>query len=272
MQEPQTFLLWPAGAPGALGTGRSRQAGDDGLHAAEHHRPDDRGDHRARRQLRAPVDEPRRARARQLLQLARHRGVRAALSPRSAVSPSRSSSATRSARFARCGRGRPNGTSRPIASASWGFPPADIWRRARRRTSTPATPDAADPIDRVSSRPDFAVLGYPVISFVEPLTHQGSKTNLLGENSGSRAGAQPVERDAGDRVDAADVHLSHQRRTRPCRRRTRSPTTSRCARPVCRPSCTCSATGRTAPGWGRPIPRSPNGRGCWRTGCASAGF
>jgi acetyl esterase/lipase len=34
----------------------------------------------------------------------------------------------------------------------------------------------------VSSRPDFAVLGYPVISLVEPFTHQGSKTNLLGEN------------------------------------------------------------------------------------------
>ncbi|PYR18091.1 MAG: alpha/beta hydrolase [Acidobacteria bacterium] len=46
-------------------------------------------------------------------------------------------------------------------------------------------PDAADPIDRVSSRPDFAVLGYPVISLVEPWTHQGSKTNLLGENPDS---------------------------------------------------------------------------------------
>jgi acetyl esterase/lipase len=40
---------------------------------------------------------------------------------------------------------------------------------------------ATDPIDRVSSRPDFAILGYPVISFIEPWTHQGSKTNLLGE-------------------------------------------------------------------------------------------
>jgi acetyl esterase/lipase len=43
--------------------------------------------------------------------------------------------------------------------------------------------DAADPIDRVSNRPDFAVLGYPVISFVEPWTHQGSKTNLLGDKA-----------------------------------------------------------------------------------------
>jgi acetyl esterase/lipase len=43
-------------------------------------------------------------------------------------------------------------------------------------------PDAADPIDRVSSRPDFAVLGYPVISLVEAWTHQRSKTNLLGDS------------------------------------------------------------------------------------------
>jgi acetyl esterase/lipase len=40
---------------------------------------------------------------------------------------------------------------------------------------------AADSIDRVSSRPDFAVLAYPVISLTEGWTHQGSKTNLLGE-------------------------------------------------------------------------------------------
>jgi len=41
--------------------------------------------------------------------------------------------------------------------------------------------DARDPVERVSSRPDFAILGYPVISLVEPWTHQGSKTNLLGD-------------------------------------------------------------------------------------------
>ncbi len=41
---------------------------------------------------------------------------------------------------------------------------------------------APDPIDRVSSRPDFAILGYPVISLIEPWTHQGSKTALLGPN------------------------------------------------------------------------------------------
>jgi hypothetical protein len=43
-------------------------------------------------------------------------------------------------------------------------------------------PAAADPVDRVSCRSDFLVLGYQVISFTAPYTHQGSVTNLLGEN------------------------------------------------------------------------------------------
>jgi acetyl esterase/lipase len=41
--------------------------------------------------------------------------------------------------------------------------------------------DAADTVDRAGSRPDFAVLGYPVISMTEEWTHKGSRTNLLGE-------------------------------------------------------------------------------------------
>jgi len=42
-------------------------------------------------------------------------------------------------------------------------------------------PAAADPIDRTGSRPDFAILVYPVISFTAPYTHKGSLKNLLGE-------------------------------------------------------------------------------------------
>jgi acetyl esterase/lipase len=45
----------------------------------------------------------------------------------------------------------------------------------------PGKESAADPVERASSRPDFAVLGYPVISMVEPWTHRGSRTNLLGD-------------------------------------------------------------------------------------------
>jgi acetyl esterase/lipase len=43
-------------------------------------------------------------------------------------------------------------------------------------------PAAADPIDHASSRPDFLVLGYPVISFTTPYRHQGSLKNLLGDH------------------------------------------------------------------------------------------
>jgi acetyl esterase/lipase len=39
--------------------------------------------------------------------------------------------------------------------------------------------NAADPIDRLSSRPDLGILCYPVITLGEK-THQGSKNNLLG--------------------------------------------------------------------------------------------
>ncbi|HZR27672.1 MAG TPA: alpha/beta hydrolase [Terriglobales bacterium] len=41
---------------------------------------------------------------------------------------------------------------------------------------------APDPIDRVSSRPDFAILGYPVITMVEPYVHHTSQRMLLGDN------------------------------------------------------------------------------------------
>lgn len=41
--------------------------------------------------------------------------------------------------------------------------------------------DAADVIDRKSSRPDFAVLIYPVIAMDGPFCHRGSRANLLGE-------------------------------------------------------------------------------------------
>ncbi len=44
-------------------------------------------------------------------------------------------------------------------------------------------PGAADVVDRANSRPDFAILGYPVISMTEAWAHQGSKTHLLGDSA-----------------------------------------------------------------------------------------
>jgi len=43
-------------------------------------------------------------------------------------------------------------------------------------------PKATDPVEKESSRPDFAILCYPVISMEPPMTHMGSSRNLLGSN------------------------------------------------------------------------------------------
>jgi acetyl esterase/lipase len=41
---------------------------------------------------------------------------------------------------------------------------------------------SSDPIERMSSRPAFAILSYPVVTLEDPLAHKGSRTNLLGPN------------------------------------------------------------------------------------------
>jgi acetyl esterase/lipase len=43
--------------------------------------------------------------------------------------------------------------------------------------------EATDAIEKVGCRPDFAVLCYAVIAFGEPYTHGGSQKNLIGENA-----------------------------------------------------------------------------------------
>jgi acetyl esterase/lipase len=45
-----------------------------------------------------------------------------------------------------------------------------------------ANKNADDKIDRASSRPDFLVLCYPVISMTSEYTHKGSRKNLIGDD------------------------------------------------------------------------------------------
>jgi acetyl esterase/lipase len=42
----------------------------------------------------------------------------------------------------------------------------------------PGDPRATDPVEQVSSRPDLAILIYPVITLQAPFAHAGSRTNL----------------------------------------------------------------------------------------------
>ena len=49
---------------------------------------------------------------------------------------------------------------------------------------------SSDPIAQQSSRPDFAVLVYPVITLVGDAAHRGSRNNLLGPDSSDELGAE----------------------------------------------------------------------------------
>jgi acetyl esterase/lipase len=42
-------------------------------------------------------------------------------------------------------------------------------------------PEATDPVEKISCRPDFMLLLYPVITMKEEFTHQGSRNNLIGK-------------------------------------------------------------------------------------------
>jgi acetyl esterase/lipase len=46
----------------------------------------------------------------------------------------------------------------------------------------PGNPDADDPVERQSCRPDLAILIYPVIALAAPYAHAGSRKNLLGDD------------------------------------------------------------------------------------------
>jgi len=77
-------------------------------------------------------------------------------------------------------------------AADWGINPAKVgimgFSAGGHLASTAGThfdagdQQASDPVDRFSSRPDFMILVYPVISMLKETTHGGSRLNLLGEN------------------------------------------------------------------------------------------
>ena len=76
-------------------------------------------------------------------------------------------------------------------SKEWGLDPKRVavmgFSAGGHLASTAAThfdagkPDATDPIDRQSCRPDLAILVYPVVALATPYGHSGSLKNLLGE-------------------------------------------------------------------------------------------
>ena len=62
----------------------------------------------------------------------------------------------------------------------WGFSAGGHLASTAATHFDSGDPNAADPIDRAGSRPDFAILAYPVISLGD-FAHVGSRNNLLGK-------------------------------------------------------------------------------------------
>lgn len=64
----------------------------------------------------------------------------------------------------------------------WGFSAGGHLASTAGTHFDAGNPQAADPIERAGSRPDFMILAYPVISLNSEYAHKGSRRNLLGEN------------------------------------------------------------------------------------------
>ncbi len=132
-------------------------------------------------------------------------------------------------------------------------------------------PTAADPIDRVSSTAGFFRARLPGDLVHRAVGASGIEDGAAGRKSGSRARAQPVERDAGDRADPASVHLPHDHgHHRSRRERGRLlPGAAQGRR------CRRDARVQGRPAWIRPRLGRPGAfrvaADCSRTGCGAAG-
>lgn len=65
----------------------------------------------------------------------------------------------------------------------WGFSAGGHLASSAATHFDAGNAEASDAIDKVSCRPDFAILSYPVISMKAPYTHNGSRNNLLGKDA-----------------------------------------------------------------------------------------
>ena len=81
-------------------------------------------------------------------------------------------------------------------------------------------PEASDPVDRISCRPDFAILVYPVVTMKADETHMGSRDNLLGPNPDPALVANLSNETQVTPPNSADCPFSPRRMIPPCRCRT----------------------------------------------------
>lgn len=73
----------------------------------------------------------------------------------------------------------------------------------------PGDPQAADPIARVASRPDFAVLVYPLVSMTDALTHGFSRDNLFGSWNATPTLIQRFSAELNVTATTPPMYLAH---------------------------------------------------------------
>ena len=241
---PKTELLWPGAVPGAVGTedvdkptltiylpakGPGHRRGHGHLSGRRLSRP--RMDHEGHR-------------GRALADITRHRGLRArstGLGPRY-HHPAMLQDVLRAIRVVRSRADEFN--IKPDRVGIMGFSAGGHLASSAATLFDAPEAKVADGLDAVSSRPDFAVLGYPVILMGQGGAHRGSQDNLLGENAPADLGRAHVHRAAGHREDAADVHLPDQRGHRRASRERGEVLSGAAGRPACRRSCTSTRRDR----------------------------
>lgn len=68
---------------------------------------------------------------------------------------------------------------RPDRVGIWGFSAGGHLASTAGTHFDNGRKDSSDPVEKQSSRPDFMILAYPVITLHDPLAHVGSRNNLL---------------------------------------------------------------------------------------------
>src|SRR4051794_14631948 len=95
--------------------------------------------------------------------------------------PAELSDAQRAIRYVRAHAAEYN--VKPDRIGIWGFSAGGHLASSTGTHFDEGNASAPDELDRQSSRPDFMILAYPVITLHDPLAHVGSRINLLSKSS-----------------------------------------------------------------------------------------
>ena len=214
--EPAPVPLWAGGAPGALGTADDDMPTIAAYHAGVESDEDGGGDC-AGRGVSAPFDGEGRVGRGAVAERAWGGGVCAEVPAGAEVSQSDGAGG--------CAAGDPDGAGeggesmglRRTTSGCGGFRRAGTWRRSAGTKFDAGNASATDAIEQQSSRPDFLILAYPVITMLDPYVHAGSRKYLLGDTPDPAQVEDDVGRAACDERRRRRRFCFRRRTTRRCR-------------------------------------------------------